>query len=119
MPLDPKDPSFNVGNLVEAEARFQNAMREAETRRINELGRQRDWYESRIATMLKEQLQTTSNLLSTQLTNIQTTYDRRVAELERFRHESAGKSSNMAIIFSVISAVGTAVVVYVAVKGGN
>ncbi len=112
------DPTKNVLDVVNAESKFQNAMREAETRRVNELDRQRDRYEARIATMLKESMQTTSTILSTQLTNMQNTYDRRLAELEKFRYESGGKWSGVMALFSIVAAIGSIVAIVVAFRGG-
>lgn len=87
------DPTENVRQLVLAESKYQDAMRDAETRRINELAVLRQTYETRIANMLSQSVERTSGLISTQLVQIQQTISDRVAKLEQFRWETGGKTS--------------------------
>lgn len=120
------DPTKNVGDLVEAEAKkrdelrasdkelvaakidgikdnvkilsehiiqFQNAMRDAETRRIDQLAQNRQEFQNTIRDMLAESVRTTSTLVSTQLVQIQATFDTRVSKLEAFQFTQAGRSS--------------------------
>jgi hypothetical protein len=94
---------FMIG-LRETDARFQNAMRDTESRiqnwmrdaqdkRIAEIAAQRQFYETRIADLLRTSGESTSALVSTQLVQIQNTFNERVAKLEQFRWESGGKTS--------------------------
>lgn len=78
---------------MEAESRIQNWMRDSEMKRISELATLRQAYDSRIADMLRTSVESTSSLVSTQLVQIQNTFNDRVAKLEQFRWESGGKTS--------------------------
>jgi hypothetical protein len=72
---------------------FQNAQREAETKRIDQLAQTRQEFQNTIRDMLAESVRTTSNLVSTQLVQIQATFDTRVTKLEAGAFTQAGKSS--------------------------
>lgn len=61
------DPTRNVLDLVRAESRFQDAMREAERTRVNDLAALRAQYDTRIAENLRVEVKTTSEIISTQL----------------------------------------------------
>ena len=109
------DPTRNVADLVssegrhqdamrdaqarfytharEADARLQSWMRDAETKRIDQLARQKQAADTQIANMLAESVKSTSALVSTQLVQIQSTFDTRVAKLEEFRLLSTGRAS--------------------------
>jgi hypothetical protein len=120
------DPTKNVMDLVLAQEKYQNGMREgqekiqrfaleaantfhnfardmeaklsgirfdAESRRIDQLADIRMVYEKRIADMLNESVRSTSALVSTQLVQIQATFNDRVSKLEEFRWSSSGRSS--------------------------
>jgi hypothetical protein len=105
------DPTQNVRELVLAESKyqdamrvslerlidekttFQNALRDAETRRIDQLATTRQEFQNTIRDMLAESVRTTSTLVSTQLVQIQATFDARVSKLEAFQFTQAGKSS--------------------------
>jgi hypothetical protein len=79
--------------LHDAESRIQNWMRDSEMKRIAETNSQRQFYETRIADMLRTSVESTSTLVSTQLVQIQNTFNERVAKLEQFRWESGGRTS--------------------------
>ena len=120
------DPTKNVGDLVQAESRyqdamreyqeklfnakhdglsnavkvitdnvviFQNAMRDSETRRLDQLAENRQEFQNTIRDMLAESVRTTSTLVSTQLVQIQATFDTRVSKLEAYQFTQAGRSS--------------------------
>jgi hypothetical protein len=72
---------------------YQNAQRDAETRRIDELAETRQEFQNTIRDMLAESVRTTSTLVSTQLVQIQATFDTRVSKLEAGAFTQAGKSS--------------------------
>jgi len=72
---------------------FQNAQRDAETKRIDQLAQTRQEFQNTIRDMLAESVRTTSNLVSTQLVQIQATFDTRVTKLEAGAFTQAGKSS--------------------------
>lgn len=72
---------------------YQNAMRDAETRRIDQLAQNRQDFQNTIRDMLAESVRTTSTLVSTQLVQIQATFDTRVSKLEAGAFTQAGKSS--------------------------
>ena len=77
----------------ESESKMQTWMRDAETKRLDQLSDLRQTYEARIADMLSESVKSTSGLVSTQLVQIQNTFDLRVSKLEEFRLLSTGRSS--------------------------
>lgn len=77
----------------EHEASFSHAIRDAETRRLDEKADLRQVYDTRIADMLRTSVESTSSLVSTQLVQIQNTFNDRVSQLEKFRWESGGKAS--------------------------
>lgn len=70
---------------------FQNAMRDSETRRIDQLAQTRQEFQNTIRDMLAESVRTTSTLVSTQLVQIQATFDTRVSKLEAGAFTQAGK----------------------------
>jgi hypothetical protein len=72
---------------------FQNSQRDAETRRIDELAETRQEFQNTIRDMLAESVRTTSTLVSTQLVQIQATFDTRVSKLEAGAFTAAGRSS--------------------------
>jgi hypothetical protein len=75
------------------ESIYQNGMRESETRRIDQLAATRQEFQNTIRDMLAESVRTTSTLVSTQLVQIQATFDTRVSKLEAGAFTQAGKSS--------------------------
>lgn len=109
------DPTRNVTELVSAEGRHQDAMRDAqarfeahardadgklqswmrdaETKRVDQLAQQKANSDKQISDMLAESVKSTSMLVSTQLLQIQSTFDTRVAKLEEFRLLSTGRAS--------------------------
>lgn len=78
---------------VTAQSLIQDWMRNTEMKRIKEKDEQRQFYETRIADMLRTSVESTSSLVSTQLVQIQNTFNDRVSQLERFRYETGGKTS--------------------------
>lgn len=70
---------------------YQNAQRESETRRIDQLAQTRQEFQNTIRDMLAESVRTTSTLVSTQLVQIQATFDTRVSKLEAGAFTQAGK----------------------------
>jgi len=77
----------------DADSRLQTALRDSETRRIDQLAENRQEFQNTIRDMLAESVRTTSTLVSTQLVQIQATFDTRVSKLEAFQWQSAGRSS--------------------------
>jgi len=88
----------------EAESKFQNFARDSlselqtvrtdsETRRIDQLAETRQEFQNTIRDMLAESVRTTSALVSTQLVQIQATFDARVTKLEQAQLTQAGRSS--------------------------
>jgi hypothetical protein len=114
----PIDPTKNVLDLVAAESRYrdamriadeklQNAMRDAETRRLNELAEQKSEFDRTQASILRTQVADNATLLSSQLDRITTTLSERIAKLEQFRYESSGRGLGAAAVISyIIAAVG-------------
>jgi hypothetical protein len=107
------DPTKNVLDLVQAairrqddlrdaEAKFQNAARDAETRRVNDLAALRVQYETIIENMRSAQTLTNSTLLATQLKEVKVDLSDRTSKLEQFRWETGGKSSGVGQFGSVI-----------------
>lgn len=88
------DSVKDVANVIQqGVAAYQNALREAETRRIDELARTRQEFQNTIKDMLAESVRSTSKLVSDQLLQIQATFDVRVSRLEAGAFTAAGKAS--------------------------
>lgn len=79
--------------LSDGIVQYQTGQREAETRRIDQLATTRQEFQNTIRDMLAESVRTTSTLVSTQLVQIQATFDTRVSKLEAGAFTQAGKSS--------------------------
>jgi hypothetical protein len=77
----------------EAGEKLQKALLDAETRRIDQLAAQAQTFQNTIRDMLAESVRTTSTLVSTQLVQIQATFDTRVSKLEAGAFTAAGRSS--------------------------
>jgi hypothetical protein len=77
----------------ESESRMQTWMRDAESKRVDQLTSQRQVYEAQIANMLSASVIEKSNLVATQLLQIQSSFGERVSKLEEFRLLSTGRSS--------------------------
>ncbi|HXE51261.1 MAG TPA: hypothetical protein VN663_22980 [Ramlibacter sp.] len=97
------DPTENVKALSEAankrqddlrtaEGKYQNAMRDAETRRLNELAAQKQIFDLELARVIRANVDASSMLLATQLKEVKTDLSERTAKLEQFRWESGGQS---------------------------
>ena len=80
-------------SMRDMESKLQNWMRDSEMKRINDLAAMKQTYETTIADMLRTSVESTSSLVSTQLVQIQSTFNDRVSQLERFRYETGGRSS--------------------------
>jgi 2',3'-cyclic-nucleotide 2'-phosphodiesterase (5'-nucleotidase family) len=78
--------------LAQAENRLQTALRAAESLRIDQLAQLRQEYDKRIADMLSESVKSTSSLVSSQLIQIQSTFDTRLTRLEQYQLLSTGRS---------------------------
>lgn len=91
------DPTKNVLDLVRAESLRQDGLREAETRRVNELASMRDRYEAIIETMRNNSLK----LLADQLRENKADSSERIAKLEQFRHESSGASGGRGQVWAM------------------
>ncbi len=101
------DPTRNVLDLVTAAIQRQDDLRDAETRRLNELRAQKASFEKIIADMQVKAIDSTSTLVATQLLQIQNTFNERVRELERFRYESSGRGAGANAIWGYIVAGGS------------
>jgi hypothetical protein len=126
------DPTKNVLDLVEAAIRrqddlrekdkeFQTQLREAETRRINELAAQKQTFDLELAKVLRANQDAASTLLATQLKEVKNDLSDRTAKLEQFRWETGGKSQGsssiilgLATLISILIAFGS---LYVALRG--
>lgn len=100
------DPTKNVLDLVNAESKYQDAMRvaasirqdelrEAETRRVNELAAQKLMFDLELAKVLRANQDAASTLLATQLKEVKNDLSDRTAKLEQFRWETGGKSQGV------------------------
>ena len=77
----------------EMESKGEREVRDAETRRIDQLAQTRQEFQNTIRDMLAESVRTTSTLVSTQLVQIQATFDTRVSKLEAQAFTAAGRQS--------------------------
>lgn len=73
--------------------KIANEKLNAETRRIDQLASTRQEFQNTIRDMLAESVRTTSTLVSTQLVQIQATFDTRVSKLEAAAFTQAGRTS--------------------------
>ncbi len=98
------DPTRNVLDVINAERRYhdvlrdadnryQNAMREAETRRINELMAQKQASDLEAARVLRQSQEDKSTLLATQLQEVKRDLSERTSKLEQFRWETGGRGT--------------------------
>jgi hypothetical protein len=97
------DPTKNVLDLVQAlkemlselrnaDNTYQNHMREAETRRVNDLASQKDKYDLELAKILRANQDAASTLLATQLKEVKTDLQTELRSLNEFRWQSGGKA---------------------------
>jgi hypothetical protein len=94
----PIDPTTNVLDLVRAESKYQDAMRDAEATRINDLAALRVYYDGIIEAMRSDSLK----LLAEQLKENKAESGGRTALLEQFRWESGGKSQGAGAIWGYV-----------------
>lgn len=87
-------------DLRKSESKYQDAMRDAEVRRVNELAALRVQYDVIIEGMRSTSLNTTSQLLATQLREVKTDLSDRTSKLEQFRWESGGKTGGQSQVIS-------------------
>jgi len=92
----PIDPTKNVLDLVAAESRFRDAMRIADEKlRQAETRRQDD-----LAAILRAQVTDNATLLSAQLDRITVSLSDRISKLEQFRYESSGRGIGAGLVVS-------------------
>lgn len=96
------DEKYNDAMRV-ADARYNDAMRDAEIRRINELAALRVQYDVIIEGMRSTSLNSTSQLLATQLREVKTDLSDRTAKLEQFRWETGGKAGGQGQVVAWVS----------------
>lgn len=109
------DPTKNVLDLVRAESKYQDAMRDSlkeyqngmreslrefqnfardsEAKRLGQLADNTRMFQDTIRNMLAESVRTTSDLVAGQLAQMQNTFNDRVSKLEAGAFVAAGKSS--------------------------
>jgi len=92
-----------LAELRTADNKYQNDMREAETRRINELASQKLTFDLELAKILRANQDAAATLLATQLKEVKNDLSDRTAKLEQFRWESGGKSQGVSSIVVVIA----------------
>ncbi len=120
------DPTKNVLDVVEAErqrqdslreaeSRYQNEMRAAAVKRLDDLTAQARFYQTEIAVMLAKSVESTSSLVSTQLLQIQTILNERVSKLEQFRYESSGRGTGLSAGWGYLIGAATLVVAVIAI----
>ena len=91
-----------LAGLRTADNKYQNDMREAETRRINELASQKLTFDLELAKILRANQDAAATLLATQLKEVKNDLSDRTAKLEQFRWESGGKSQGVSSIVVII-----------------
>lgn len=102
------DEKYNNDMRV-ADARYNDAMRDAEIRRLNELAALRVQYDVIIEGMRSTSLNTTSQLLATQLREVKTDLSDRTAKLEQFRWETGGKAGGQGqVVAWIVTAIAVA-----------
>lgn len=96
------DPTKNVLDLVQAAIKRQDDLRDAETRRINELAAQKQTFDLELAKVLRANQDAASTLLATQLKEVKNDLSDRTAKLEQFRWETGGKTSGTNLVAYII-----------------
>jgi hypothetical protein len=107
------DPTKNVLDLVAAQAKYrdelreadnkyQDAMRDAETRRINELRAQDERYGTVMDLMRDAKIDSSAKLLADQLREIKNDIQVELRSLNQFRWESGGKSAGGSMVTYII-----------------
>jgi len=76
--------------LRDADTRRINELRDAETRRINELAAQKQIFDLELARVIRANVDSSALLLATQLKEVKNDLSDRTAKLEQFRWESGG-----------------------------
>lgn len=113
------DPTENVLGALDKESEhrdalrysdnhYQDAMREAETRRINELAAQKQTFDLELAKVLRANQDAASTLLATQLKEVKNDLSDRTAKLEQFRWETGGKTTGRSDVWGYIVTAATA-----------
>src|SRR4029453_7160503 len=122
------DPTKNVLDLVaaqeklllmlrETDLKHLNDMRDAETRRVNELAAQKMMFDLEMARSLRAGQDAASTLLATQLKEVKTDIQSELRSLNQFRWESGGKLSGAAGLWAgIIAIVGIAIALAVVLK---
>lgn len=96
------DPTKNVLDLVQAAIKRQDDLRDAETRRLNELAAQKQTFDLELAKVLRANQDAASTLLATQLKEVKNDLSDRTAKLEQFRWETGGKTSGTNLVAYII-----------------
>jgi hypothetical protein len=114
------DPTQNVLNLVSAQEKFRDALRDsdqrlvdselkriaqltaAETARIDQLRAQDARYGSIMETMRNEKIDSTAKLLASQLQEIKSDIQVELRSLNQFRWETGGRSTGTNLIAYII-----------------
>lgn len=98
------DPTKNVLDLVaaqeklrdalrEADNKYQDAMREAETRRLDQMRQQEERHASVVEKMRSDKIDTSAKLLADQLREIKADIQVELRSLNQFRWETGGRSA--------------------------
>lgn len=102
--VDVIDPTENVLNLVEAEGRHRDALREADgkfnaaqlaalERRLDDLSAMRERASEQRAEIVRQHVVDNAKLLANQIEKITATHSARLDTLEQWRYESSGRGS--------------------------
>jgi len=116
----PIDPTKNVLDtlaresihrdaLREADNRYRDDMRDAETRRVDQLSAQKLMFDLELAKILRANQDAAANLLATQLKEVKNDLSDRMSKQEQFRWESGGKSQGINMIGAIV--IGVAIVI--------
>lgn len=125
--VNPIDPTENVKALVAANERFQaqlrdtdinhnRELREAETRRVDQLAAQRQFYSNKIAEILRTNQQSTADTLAAQVKEVKADLQVELRGLNQFRYESSGKGQGLSTMWAgIISVISVIIAVIMAV----
>jgi hypothetical protein len=112
----PIDPTKNVLDLVAAESRYRDAMRiadeklqdakrDGETRRADDLAAERERSNRAQAEILRTQVMDNATLLASQIDKTTSILSERISKLEQFRYESSGRGLGASAVFTMAIAV--------------
>lgn len=90
-------------DLRAVDIKYQDALREAETRRVNELAAHKQNFDSELARIIRADQDSNALLLAGQVKDLKVDTGDRMSKLEEFANQQRGRSEGGAVVWYVIS----------------